>query len=482
MQTRAGTLAVVKKDRVDVSSTGLRLKSTGSHTAVTLDGEAVHIMSPHHPSRDANRHAMLSSAQAGAVLNECAPPADEDVITAATAYSSLGDPFAHVVWFKPSVGDAVHNVPNGSTAQLVKELRQWAAEQESDSNTTSTQEASGIYVTLGNGILPGRSRVAIDIEDRSTNVPFSRANPRRSDEIEPVLAQFHGIVTDCLTAAYPEMSSWTVSEEADAWVRTCQYPRPPRGARTIPAQQVVIRGHLRSDPPNISAADLHRDKMDGGFEFGGCIIFAGGNESREAQWRRFAIFEERNGGRGVSIPVLHDDYICALCCPYQEHLHGTVIEPETCETSEHAPSSTGEEMEGLHVVAYNLKMMETFVDRISRASSSMQGQVRSLLDDRLQRIATEAEAVTTADKACLDKMGFVVHWSTTEPRYRLGTEEMVGTEARCLYRGSVLAPSFAPSLDTEARCCGLPRLGESAAHRASVPRLGTKLGREHLPK
>ena len=66
----------------------------------------------------------------------------------------------------------------------------------------------------------------------------------------------------------------------------------------------------------------------------------------------------------------------------------------------------------------------------------------------------------------------LVHWSTPEPRDRLGTDLTLGTEARCVSRGSVSLPSFVPSLGTEARCCGLPRLGESAAHRGSVQSSG----------
>jgi hypothetical protein len=395
--TRAGTLTGVKRDRVDISSGGLRLKSKGSHTALTLDGQAVHVMSAHHPSRDENTsRAMLTSAQAECVLDVCPVPADDDVIRGTTVYSSVGAPMAHVVWFKPRVGDAAHMAPEGTTSRVVEDLKLWVAAQCSDSQGTTTQQASGIYVTVGNGILPGRDRHSVVIEGESTNLPFSRANPSRSDEVEPLLATLNGIVTDCLVAAHPGMSSWVVSgtqtstDEDSQWTRTCQYPRPPAGGQTIPSHQVAIRGHFRSEPPHASAADLHRDKMDGGFEFGGCIIFAGGNEDRREQWRRFAIFEARDGGRGVAVPVLHKDYICALCCCYREHLHGTIVDSlDTSETQAVDPNSPEDCVEGFHVVAYNLRLMEAFVRRISRAPSSTQEDVKTLLDGRLQRKASQ---------------------------------------------------------------------------------------------
>ena len=44
-------------------------------------------------------------------------------------------------------------------------------------------------------------------------------------------------------------------------------------------------------------------------------------------------------------------------------------------------------MEGMHVVSYNLRNIETFVDRIGNATAVEQREVIRKLDDRLRRIA-----------------------------------------------------------------------------------------------
>jgi hypothetical protein len=140
--------------------------------------------------------------------------------------------------------------------------------------------------------------------------------------------------------------------------------------------------------PRASGSDLHRDKMDGGFEFGGCVTFFGAHERNAAQWRQFAIFETSTGGEGVSIKVLHEDWVCALCCRYNEHLHGTVFEPDSSDEQVDDVPGSACGIEGLHVVSFNLKMMESFVKQVSAESADEQRSVVELyLDERMRRIA-----------------------------------------------------------------------------------------------
>ena len=124
------------------------------------------------------------------------------------------------------------------------------------------------------------------------------------------------------------------------------------------------------------------DKMDGGGKFGGTILFFGGGEERPSQWREFAIFESAKGGRGVSVPVLHKDVICVLVSPYQRCLHGTVHEDIV---EDAVASDEAVRIEGLHVVSYNLRMMEGFVARVAVESKEKQAEITSeYLDKRLR--------------------------------------------------------------------------------------------------
>jgi hypothetical protein len=125
--------------------------------------------------------------------------------------------------------------------------------------------------------------------------------------------------------------------------------------------------------------------MDGGFGFGGCITFMGDSETRSDQWRNFAIFDGAKGRNGASIPVLSGDWICALCCRYNAHLHGTVFEDDL-DADLPTPQPRGR-VQALHVVSYNLKMVETFVNRAGTSSAAEQREVVAKLDRRLRSVA-----------------------------------------------------------------------------------------------
>jgi len=171
------------------------------------------------------------------------------------------------------------------------------------------QPASGVYVTLGNGVMPGGGRHSVHLLGTSTPLPFSRQPAKRTESIEDDLAWINAATSECFLAAFPDMNPWCVPCDADDdWLHVCQYPRVPLGcARTIPSHQVVLRGYLAGQEPCASGADLHRDTMDGGFEYGGCITFFGHDEGGLNQWRDFALFHHATGGRGTAIRVLSGD-------------------------------------------------------------------------------------------------------------------------------------------------------------------------------
>ena len=159
-----------------------------------------------------------------------------------------------------------------------------------------------------------------------------------------------------------------------------------------------MRGHLKGENPCTSGSDLHVDKMDGGFQFGGCVMFCGDGEQGQNQWRDFALFQDRKGGRGTAIRVLCGDWICAVCCRYNSKLHGTIFEdvPRTDESSISSQPSTDPSrsseppagpVQGLHIVSYNMKLIETFVNRVGTSSAMEQRNVVDQLDSRLRSIA-----------------------------------------------------------------------------------------------
>jgi len=81
--------------------------------------------------------------------------------------------------------------------------------------------------------------------------------------------------------------------------------------------------------------------------------------------------------------------MCALCYHYRKHLHGTVIEPGSSHAQDNGTRGKTRGIEGLHVVSYNLRMMETFVRQVSTECTSVQRSVvEDDLDARMRRMAT----------------------------------------------------------------------------------------------
>ena len=377
------------KDHV-ISSEGVQLHASGS---LLLDGQVIQWLSHHphpgHASAGSIGNPILRRTQSELVLDELSLPVlSDDMMHGVNVTSKEGVTVARVAWMLPTTVDKISNLPEGSTRKLVEELRAWAMMQEVDKNTTTIQPAAGQYISLGHGILPGRQRESVMLDGASTNIPFTRAPAGRSDGVEPTLSSLNGHVAKCMTSVFPDMTSWCVTDGAksdqDLWTQVCQYPSAPVGGFTFPSQQVVVRGHCSQDLPEASAADLHVDKMDGGGVFGGTIMFLGGHESHPGQWRNFAIFEGAKGGRGVSIPVMHSDCICVLSCLYQRHLHGTVLLEQLAGDAQ-TKAAPCPRVEGLHVVAYNLRMIEGFVNRMSRESAERQAMVVSKHFDKRLR-------------------------------------------------------------------------------------------------
>ena len=174
--------------------------------------------------------------------------------------------YARVVWFQWE--GSTSTVDGGRAAE---ELRAWAGSADcvGDGEGGDGNPWTGVYVTLGTGALPGGGR----------HGPFSRKYPDRTDALEPVLSRLNSAVGCVLRESFTELCShWLVdgteTEGAGAgvvgeggagvrWDRMLQYPRVLPGDHGPPAHQVVVRGHMSDDPPNLSVADLHTDSQHG---------------------------------------------------------------------------------------------------------------------------------------------------------------------------------------------------------------------------
>ena len=171
------------------------------------------------------------------------------------------------------------------------------------------------------------------------------------------------------------------------WNRMLQYPRVHAGEQGPPAHQVVVRGHMSDDPPDISVADLHTDTMDGGGDIGTCTVFAQGDCMREGQWRDFVVFPSRTGGCGARVRVMVPGWVCVLVMPAAKQLHGGVlVETESSAVIPHPPGSTttAPTLEALHVVTYNLARTENFIAEMDTKTLDEQWECVDKLDHRLQ--------------------------------------------------------------------------------------------------
>ena len=395
------THVATRKDyRVHVSGS-----SGGLFAGKQMVEQLAHHPDPSHVASDGGGRPVLLEPQARLVTDEVALPAEANpcALHACEVRTEQGEALAHVVWFKPAVGDIVAGWPASTTSNLVTELQKWAEKVQSDAAAVAVQpQGSGIYVSLGNGVLPGKGRTSHQLSGVQCNMPFSRSPPSRSDEVEPLLSLLNTTVGECLLMAFPHMEGWLVAStpthatsqagEQDSlmhhvWEGMCQYPFVPEGRVGIPSHQVVVRGNMRSDTASSSGADLHRDKMDGcggGAMFGGCITFLGVNERRQGQWHDFAVLTEKHGGSGVRVRVRQGEWVCALVSRYNIHLHGSVFNPPEEDLFERIRGV--DRAEGMFVVSYTLRMIETFVKCISSEAPEVQRRVMGGLDERLRRL------------------------------------------------------------------------------------------------
>ena len=374
-----------------------------------------------HPCKMGDKtRCILTQTDSELTLKEVSVPVDarRDLVHARTIWNSTErDVLVRAVWLAPELLDEHEGVQRGTTRCRVATVKRWVSEEPSDHISASTADANGIFVTLGNGILPGKGRTSVSLNGARCNIPFSRCNPARSDAMEPLLSELCSSIGSCIEGAFEdeegkssesgvrsEFQRWlhpsedgvAVQEELD-WRGACQYPRAPVNGVTLPSHQVVVRGHKRDEHPNWSASDMHVDPMDGGQPVGSAVIFFGGEEEDTEQWDEFAVLETPGGGNGVRVRVLQGDWICVLIFDSKKCLHGTILKTSDSDDTQSTRSqSSGDEVtKAMHVVAYKLHMMESFIRNVEAETTEKQHGVQCLLDERMQRRLQRRLTVTS---------------------------------------------------------------------------------------
>jgi hypothetical protein len=313
---------------------------------------------------------------------------DPRVVYVGRAYSGGGGgaAFLTVVWFTPSTADSVTGSADGTHAATTLGL--CAAWRDVSGSMArggggSTQGASGSYVELGMGVLPGTGRGSVELGGENSNIPFPR-NAQLSDSMEPLLGEFmsdvsavvHEVLPPRLMAAHaPPLAC------PQHMVHGYQYPTLRPGTPPLRSHQVVIRGpgSLACDRSAwMGVSDLHVDKWDGGGELGTCTVHtcsmrvhnplhsmhetnANPREAELLHARGLAVFPGRGGGRGVHIRSMVPGWHCAIFMRTHEMLHGGVVLPEDDIEGFALP-----ELEMMRVVTYPLRRIETLLERLGQ--------------------------------------------------------------------------------------------------------------------
>jgi hypothetical protein len=358
---------------------------------------------PEHPSdkhkkRSGDPAFVLPRGVAALVLQrlELPPCADEMTVYVGEA-CALGDAanvFVRAVWFTPHVADAISGRVLGSHARDVSLLhRKWLDTDLSKRGEDATQPASGRYVELGLGNLPGYGRTSLGVGGGRSVLPFPR-NPVESDEFEPLLSEvmsdvsavIHHALPLSVTAAHAPLSSPfspPLSEVEEAF----QYPRLRREVGALRSHQVVLRGPRRvgvseRDPDAdreacLSVSDLHVDPWDGGGSLGTCTVHTcsrldgappldPSHEDRHLECRGTAVFPHKWGGRGVHVMSMVPGWNCAILMRTSDRLHGSVMPGEGEEEGFGLPR-----VDMLRVVTYPLRRIERLVERLSSEPSQV---------------------------------------------------------------------------------------------------------------
>ena len=252
------------------------------------------------------------------------------------------------------------------------------------------QPASGPYVELGVGCLPGGGRQSVSVGGSSCVVPFPRRE-QASAFAEPCLTNLMSDVSHVLHHVLPahvmQAHDPPVGCPKEA-IRAYQYPCLRPDAPPLSSHQVVLRGSLPGLPDLQSGvasdeqarealSDLHTDSWDGGGDLGSCTVYVcseacndepGSSDDAELLAHRgVAVFPYRNGGRGVHVCSVVPGWNCAVLFSTANRLHGSVVLEKNDARGFSLP-----QYDISRVVTYPLTRIETLQQRLSKDPEQLQ--------------------------------------------------------------------------------------------------------------
>lgn len=323
---------------------------------------------------------------------ELPPGADRNTVYVSSAHVLGGGnaPLVRVVWFTPETADMITGSRHGTHSETTRELHNLRT-QIRDPHTSNggnlSGPATGPYMELGVGCLPGVGRQAVKVGGSMCVVPFSR-NPEASTAVEPCLTNFMSDVSHVLHQVLPAAvmhahasPSGCPREVSCAY----QYPCLRSDAPPLSSHQVVLRGSIPYDMESSSVdsderarqalSDLHIDPWDGGGDLGTCTVHVcseahGGRAfPRDIELlahRGNAVFPHPNGGRGVHVCSVVPGWHCAILCQTSARLHGSVLldKQDACGFALPHYDIT-------RVVSYPLARIETLLRRLSDEPEKM---------------------------------------------------------------------------------------------------------------
>ena len=392
--------------RVDPAGPRLVFNRTENVATLVVDACPPIPLAPHpdpaHMNRDYKRPPVLRDAEADLVTSWLQMPQNPDpsVVYVGRAYEDGShSPFARVFWFheKTSTVLAGTDLDGSRLVDALDHIITLMKEGDEGMETKGghgTQPASGQYVELGTGVLPGRGRNSILVDGKSRSIPFSRGPMGRSDDYEGALSVVCAAAALVATRVLQPNEACVMRMDSGPSnvVRAYQYPRQYKNLPCASSHQVALRrpadrsglSHIERQRVCLrSVSDLHVDREDGsigkgqGRGLGSMAIYACRSSERgdtshnvkdmlpALSLRDLVVFPRVGGGRGVRVRVMHPGWLCIVLFVTSEQLHGGVcaqMQESEAEPTLYLP-------EGLNTISmftYPLKRVQALLERLER--------------------------------------------------------------------------------------------------------------------
>ena len=176
-----------------------------------------------------------------------------------------GQVLVRVLWFKPSLADQMGGLQEGTFARALDEVVALSERpdirKKAGVASGAVQAASGQYVELGTGVLPGGKRAkpcSTVVDGQPTFVPYSRKPAKWSDAFEPALETLMGATARMLERAFPGKNHSTLHPPPHRRPTALQSPPPPRPNRPPATTAPPPRRPPTAPPPTAHRPTAHR--------------------------------------------------------------------------------------------------------------------------------------------------------------------------------------------------------------------------------